>query len=297
MKNIIVPTDFSACADNALRYAIGLAKQLEAKLHVVYVHTANRVVVQGMPPVIETDVSNVVILPIPDMAYKQMDAIERKLRKDYDLDFECYVQEGFLDDTLIDLSEQKKDGLIVMGTHGAHDTLSFWSDSNTAKMVERKKVSVLSVPEAFKGELSSKAEFVMATDFELINDWSIMDTFYELALKLKANINVFYVKERFQEKGQAAYEKEIFDELIKFYEGLNVTLTHSIKDNIVSAVDDFAEQKKASLVMMVAHERGWLDELFHHSVTKDMALHGHVPLLSIPDNHAELNKAYSTNYW
>lgn len=294
MKNIIVPIDFSACATNALHYAIALAVQLESKLHVVYVHNP-QIVLQTMS--VDVEQSMIVPMPIPDEDYVKMNLVEKELENYPTLISECYIKQGFLDDILLDLASQQKAGMIVMGTQGAHDKLSLWTGSNTAKIVERKKIAVLSVPETFTAKLTHKAEFIMATDFELINDWSVMDPFYDLALKLNANINVFYVKDKFQEKDLTIYEKEMFEQLVEFFKDLKVTLHHSNKSDIVEAVDQYASETKSTLVMMVAHERGWLDELFHKSITKDMTLHGHVPLLSIPDGKAELNKAYTAGYW
>jgi nucleotide-binding universal stress UspA family protein len=66
----------------------------------------------------------------------------------------------------------------------------------------------------------------------------------------------------------------------------------------VTAIEDFAKMKNADLVMMVTHERGWLEDLFHKSITKDMTLHSNVPFMTIPDHHvAEFNKSYNANYW
>ena len=52
MKKIVIPIDFSECSLNAVRYAEGLAKVLDAELHVVYVHTPDISVVStplGLP--------------------------------------------------------------------------------------------------------------------------------------------------------------------------------------------------------------------------------------------------------
>ena len=295
MKNIVVTTDFSACADNALHYAIELAKQLEAKLHVVYVYNTE-VVVQTST--LDADQTVFVPMPISDEDYKKMNAVEKELENYPELSFECYIKEGFFDTMLFKLAENVKASMIVMGTKGAHDTMPFWSDSsNTLKILERKKIAVLSVPETYKGKLAPQCEFILATDFEQINDWSIMDTFYELALKLDAKINLFYVKDAHQNEEMTANEGRIFEELAKFFKGLHISLHPAYKADIVKAVDAFAHTKKASLVLMIAHERGWLDELFHHSITSDMTLHGHVPLLTIPDAKSELNKSYTASFW
>jgi nucleotide-binding universal stress UspA family protein len=294
MKNIIVPIDFSASADNALSYAIVLAKQLGAKLHVVYAYNTD--VVQPN----SRDINDPAFAQtsIPQEGFDKMDVVKTELGNYPGLVYECYNKQGSIDEMLLRLVEKDKSGLMVIGTQGAHDKLSLWTDNNTMTMIERKKFSILAVPESFTDKLAPKSELILATDFVKINEWSVMDPFYELAMKLNANLNVFYVQdEDSKEKDLSVYEKETFGELVTFFKGVHVSLHQSFKDNIVSAIDEFAKAKNASLVMMVAHERGWLEDLFHHSVTKDMTLHGNVPLLTIPDKEIELNQSYDAGYW
>jgi nucleotide-binding universal stress UspA family protein len=291
MKTIIVPTDFSACADNALHYAIDVARLLEAKLEVVYVHRPHLLI--GADPLVTPQV----VLPVPDEVFTKMGKVEKELANYAPLKFECIIKEGFLDERLEILAEKKEAVMIVMGTAGAYDATSSLFGSNTSRLVERKKVPILAVPDGFTGRLKPKASFVFATDFKDINNWEVMNSFKVLAQKLHAKINVFYVKEPYMDKEENEFEQNTFDEFKEYYEGVELELHHSYKKDIVHAIESFALSNGASLVMMIAHDRGWLDSLFHKSVTKEMSLYSHLPFLSLPDSHAEVNKSASVNYW
>jgi len=47
--------------------------------------------------------------------------------------------------------------------------------------------------------------------------------------------------------------------------------------------------------VMIAHKRGFLANLFHTSITKQMAIHTQVPFLAIPDELVELSGSVSNS--
>jgi K+-sensing histidine kinase KdpD len=172
-----------------------------------------------------------------------------------------------------------------------------WFESNTAEIIERRKVPVLAIPADYRGKIEPNTEFVFATDFNDINNWEIMNVFRLLAKKLEARINVFYVHESNLEKDRKENENSKVHDMKNYFEGLSVQLHHSSKTDVVEAVNKFATLHKASLIMMIAHDRSWLSDLFHKSVTKEMSLYTQVPFLSLPDKHVEMNKSAAVSYW
>lgn len=292
MKNIIVPYDFSATAENALKYAVKVSQLLGAKLKVVYVHRPD-VVVEGMPMGVPMEQ----VLPLPAEVKEKMAKVNVTLAAVPNIQFECIIKEGLFDDVIVSIAENKNSTLIVMGTEGAHDALGELVGSHTSRIAQRRALPVLSVPAKYKGSLEAETEFVFATDFDTINDWDVMELFKVLAQKLYAKINIFYVRDHFLEKQYAGDQEAAYKRLQDYFFGSSVSLHYSNKDNVVEAVENFAKSKKASLIMMIAHERGFLDDLFHKSVSKEMQLHGHLPLLTIPDAKLDKNLASNIGYW
>ncbi|MDX2190649.1 MAG: universal stress protein [Bacteroidota bacterium] len=288
MKTIIFPTDLSKTADNALEYAVALALALKAKLYAIYVHRPD-LIVQGIP----VDTAYFQLVPVPDEIIQKMNHLKQKLGNIAGLNFHTQIKDGFLDETILELAEQKNSGLIVMGTQGAHDALSVMLGSNTSRILERKEFPVLAVPAAYTGGIMEGSNFVFATDFKDINDWEIMEPFRALAFAKKATVNLFYAHQGTEEKEWLEFEKETYYEFQSYFEGVNVELHKSHKGNVVQAVEDFAHKKNAALVMMIAHHRNWLGDLFHHSVTKEMSLSTKVPFLTLPDVKPEINLSSS----
>jgi len=291
MKRIIVPTDFSECASNAIRYAIQVASLIDAQLEIICLHSPEQI--SNSTPIYDVHDGNV---DIPDSLITMMNELKKELSNHALLKFEIHINNASALDTYItEFAKKNEVLLVIMGTEGAHDYINYFS--NTSELMEKRKVAVLAIPAGYLEKLEPNSEFVFATDFKDINNWEIMNVFRLLAIKLEATINVFYVHDSDDNKDINENQNFLFHDLEGFFEGILVELHQSSKANVVHEVDKFAISKKASLIMMIAHDRSWLSELFHKSVNKEMALHTQVPFLSLPDKHLELNKSAEVGYW
>lgn len=294
MQNILFLTDFSTTANNAMQYAIKVAKLLSSKLHIVYIYDT----ALYMESYADDEKNTVLVNEIPDTDFKKMEAIEMELGNHPEIEFQTYLKVGQIDEILEELADDKKKWLVIVGSQGASESIDMWNSTDATRMVEQKKLTVISVPDAFDGILNEGSEFVLATDFELINDWSVMDSFYELAVALKAKINVFNVRDNDFDQNKKDYNKAIYADLVVFFKDVDIAMHHATKENVVEAIEDFAIKQNAKLVMMITHKHSWLDELFFKSITKNMTLNSQIPFMTIPDTQlAELNKSYDAEYW
>ena len=293
MKNILVPTDFSDTATNAVKYAIELASLLDAKLTVLYVHTQEVVVIDSLP----VNLVYTEYLQVPDSVHKQMKKIKELVAAKPDLKARYLIKEGGVTEEVITQVQETEADLIVMGTEGVDSAYNLLWGSETVSIIGKRKCPVLAVPGNFTGTIKKGADFVFATDFERINDWYVLNLYKLLAQKLEAHINVFFVSKHGREKEDLEYEEDRYEMLKEYFDGLDITLIHSYEKDILHAVETFVKAKHATLITMISHERTFLENLFHKSITKEMALNTKVPFLAIPDAHLELNKSYEANYW
>jgi nucleotide-binding universal stress UspA family protein len=291
MKTILYPTDFSESANNALLIAIDISVKLSAKLEVLHVHTP-QVIVGAMPSemsILETQVS--------DKILDKIKHLKEKLSTIPKLKFEIIIEKGYLNDLLVQKGDLVQDLLIVMGTEGAPTPLHKWFGTNTSRIIDSKKVPVLTVPKDCEQTLTPNGEVVLASDFKEINDWDIYLPFKQLATAYNLKINVLLVKEPYQDEDIKKAQKAYFEDLKSYFDGITLELHHSYKENVVSAITDFARRKKAKLIVSVSHDRNWLESLFHSSVSKELAFNQYVPILTLPDTHVDLNITSPTNYW
>lgn len=141
LQRILVPTDFSDLADEALGMAITMARMFGATIEVLHVAGTASV----LPPPMEV-VSFATL--VPDL-YQQL---QRKLEdsvprlKVAEVPYETHLMEGVAHLEIVKRAEEMKADLIVMGTHGhgalAHAVLG----SVTERVLHRAHCPVLVVP-------------------------------------------------------------------------------------------------------------------------------------------------------
>ena len=108
---ILVPVDFSECAQTAVRYALGLAAQFSAD--VTLVHVVEQIIYPGdwmYPP-----------LAMADFATEKRDEVLKKMQslvKKADVPVKTDVRVGRAWQEVIEVAQESKTDLIVLATHG-----------------------------------------------------------------------------------------------------------------------------------------------------------------------------------
>ena len=74
--------------------------------------------------------------------------------------------------------------------------------------------------------------------------------------------------------------KELEKELIKIARYPEIHVYVSMGDNIAEEVETFVDKQKANLLVMCTHKLEFYEKLFGRSVTRQLAFHELVPLLT-----------------
>ncbi|NNE55730.1 MAG: universal stress protein, partial [Flavobacteriales bacterium] len=162
MKQILVPTDFSRCAFEALQTAAAMAKKVGATLHIAHFYEKP---LSGISLEIKVDVE----------ALKVMTAeIEEEMDRLCALDFldgvdvvkhfipEMRLWQAFETETLKDID------LVVMGSHGASGFREVFIGSNAQKMIQMSPVPVLTIKEFV--DLGKLKDVIFASNFYMENE-------------------------------------------------------------------------------------------------------------------------------
>jgi universal stress protein A len=135
---ILVPVDFSECAQTALRYALGLATQFEAELTLA--HVVEQIVYPGdwmYPP-----------LALSDFATEKRDQVLDKMKslvKDPEVNVRHVVRVGRAWQEVIELAKENKTDLIVLATHGYTGLKHVLLGSVAEKIIRHAPCPVLTV--------------------------------------------------------------------------------------------------------------------------------------------------------
>lgn len=275
MKTIIVPTDFSATAYNAARYALGLAHQM-GTTRIVLFHAYELIV-----PIPDVPTS----LPMVDPNELKEASLEGLERMKQDLLAE--LPEGVTldyraDNTLLaahadTLSKEEHADLIVMGTTGGSQLEEILIGSNTIDVVKHTTCPVLIVPSGATYKPINK--IVFACDFKKVGTGTPVYPLKRLLNVFQAELHVLNIDK--EGKGLSAGTSEaslLLDTLLEGHHPKYHFVDHS---NVVQGIMEFADRENADIILTIPRKHGLFEGIFKRSRTAQLAFHTHIPLLAI----------------
>ncbi len=272
MKTILVPTDYSETAANALRYAAGLAAYAEARLVLVHVYhipvpTSEVPLVALAPESLEKD--NRERIALAEGEAKRM-AGER-------VPVSSIVKSGFAVDEIIETAEEQEADVIVMGVTGMSPLGEALIGSVTTSVMKKTPIPVMVVPSG--ASFKKPEKLVFACNYEEKMGKHVTDTVKKFARLFGAKVMVLDVVRKAE---VASYEKAVAGiELETSFGDLEHHLYFPEGDDVTGEINSFVDRQNAGLLVMAPQSHRSLAGIFHRSNTKKMAFHTHVPLLSI----------------
>ena len=271
MKRILVPTDFSAHADNALKIAAQIANKTEAEIFLLHM--------LEIPAQIHDAITGATAIPeVMIFIKKANDSLQKIKEKDFlngtkvteSLKFER-ASEGILS-----FSKKNKIDLIVMGSHGVSGIEEVLIGSNTEKIVRLSDIPVLVIkkntPE-FK-----PTNFVFASDFskEIKKPFKKMIKFAAI-FNAKLNLVMICTPNSFK---PTAISEQIINDFMSVFKIKNYSTTIYNDVNIENGIRNFSNSIDADLVGLCTHGRTGLAHFFTGSISEDLVNHAIKPIIT-----------------
>jgi nucleotide-binding universal stress UspA family protein len=272
MKTIVVPTDFSAISNNAMDYAVDLAKATSCSILLFHAYQV---------PVSMTDVP-IVLLSVEDLQKNnesRMDEVKKTLKERTGDSIKIYTETKLGDtvDELEDVCAKIKPFAVVMGTKGATGMERVLFGSTTLTTIRHLSWPVIVVPPGKKYSAIKKIGF--ACDFrEVVNTTPthlIKDFVKEFNAELHV-LNVDYKNSHF--KPDTPQESILLHTLL---EDLNPKYDFIEEGNIEVGIEKFAEKHDLDLVITIPRKHKLLEGLFRKSHTRDLIFHSHLPIMCV----------------
>lgn len=267
---ILVPTDFSSPAKNALDYAAVLAKHSNAELHLIHVFH-----IPVIDPYMPGDTTEAMIEETKKAATLQMETLKSGLS---DLNVFIDIKLGFVIDDVVDYCEEHKIDLIVMGTTGASGLKEIFFGSVASGIIEKSKVKVIAVPDEY-AQNSLPKTMVYAADFT-DNEEVILTSLCLLAKEWDAHLTVLHVASD-EPVFTAAAPNVLFEELMQNINYKKADFAEITDNDVVEAIIKFVSDSGSDMLCMAMHKRNLFEKMFHKSKTKSVAHQIEIPLLSL----------------
>lgn len=269
MKTILVPTDFSKCASNAMTYALEVAKRIDAKIIALYVVYPSEGVDNSMYDAFMID-------DYLKDRQKAMAAWAKRIKrkehvKDIPIETECRI--GFPVSVIGLVAAQFNADIIIMGTTGAAGLKGVFLGSIAGGVLTSNSRPVLVVPKG--AAFIDYARYVLATDFSMKLGPRELQVLKALLDIEHAGLEIVHVIQDQTKKPSKEAEASISKKLEDIPH-----LFHYLHDkNVPRAISHFMESIDANGLVTIAHEHSLLHKLFFKSVSRSLAHHTKVPML------------------
>jgi len=261
MKTILVASDFSACAANALEYAMELANILH--FQVVVIHAIGTT--EG--------VNNITYnaFYINEYYAKKRQALQEWAQKVASRESIRHVQiktlceVGSVPNVITKYITNDTVELLVMGTMGSTGIAGLFG-SNTSTMMTRRKTPMLVVP--LESKFSPRPVITLATDFttkfssEDINALKEMLTAYGLSKLVVLNV----VAENDWKTNHAG--EEMMKALLP---GIQLEFSYVSEDSTTDGIMNFITANQTDILCVVKHHHNILYRLFSRSTVNTVA--------------------------
>ncbi|QBA63641.1 universal stress protein [Muriicola soli] len=277
MKTIILPTDFSQNAYNAVTYALELFEEEECRFFLVNTYT---------PAIYQSEY----ILHSPGQigmgdvyqtfSMEHLDELKKKLERRFKNPRHTFITHSvfnLLVDEIIDLAKKEEVDMVIMGTQGATGAKEIFLGSHTVHVIKKAPCPVLAIPANCKYE-EPKA-ILFPTDYEIDYQHTKLSVLMDLASRHNAKINVLHVSTGFElteeQEGNRKSLSKMFNELPHEFHDLP-------SQEIIAGINGFKSKSKVDLLAMIQNKHTFLERLFIEPIIKKIGFHVTIPFLVMP---------------
>ena len=278
MKNILFPTDFSPNADNALNYAVEIARKVKGNLVLFHAYS-----VQLVDPNMPAEIYLSAYQEEEKSAKESLEELSKRIidsNKDEDgkslFTTDAIVTQGLVVDEVMSLINDFKIDIVIMGTHGASGITELILGSNTASVIEKAPVPVLAIPH--NAVYKNISNIVYAYD-DIKSGLPSFQKLLEFAKIYDSTITLLHIID--SEKNTVDMNKQEFEKIKQSFGYEKIGLELVKEDKVLEGINDYINSNDVDILAMAIKKQTLFDKIFNRSLTKKMAHHTKIPLLAL----------------
>lgn len=284
MRKIVIPTDFSANAFNALKYAVELFKYEKSEFFLLHAY-ADEVYNH------ETVISRELLEEVKENTLKrsrvELDKITEEIKKISPNPRHAFQQVsafGSLVDEINDFVIKENIDLAVMGTRGHTDDRKITFGSNTLQVLKYVQCPVLSIPADYAYKRPDNLLF--PSNYLVPYQKRELKLVAEIAKSYRSQIHMLYISkfpaESLRQKDNQLFLKE------QFY----LTNFHFHWEDApekFEAITRFIDKLEIDMLILVNSRHSYLENILYSSTIDKIGMHPKIPFLVLQNQLRECN--------
>ncbi|MDC6351330.1 universal stress protein [Zeaxanthinibacter sp. PT1] len=273
MKKIIISTDFSSNAENAIQYALQLFANEKCAFYLL----------NAVKPPVHFEQYTWHGSPEPsnqEKSLEQLTALVERLSNTTKNPEHLFIPHSAMNNVsgeIKELVQKEQIDIIVMGKQGTTGAKHILFGSNTTEVIRSLKCPVITVPADY--EYNAPKHILFATDLEITYGNELLKELQFLATHHQSQIAVLHIKSASGLSEQQENNKEVLDEVLGNIDHRFHLISHK---DFRTAINDFQAEHHIDFLAMVKNKHTFIERLFLSSNIKQIGLRMSVPFMVLP---------------
>ncbi|SDR67145.1 Nucleotide-binding universal stress protein, UspA family [Polaribacter sp. KT25b] len=278
-KKIILPTDFSKNALNAISYAIELYKEEPCEFYILHTYY--------LPGFSKNNLLS------PEPTDKKLNEVKKRAEKNIQKlkthalfnnvnskhTFYFLNEFGSFNNVLKKIIEKENIKLIIMGTRGETDDKNIILGSNAViTMEEVRNCPVFVIP----GNVRFKHpnEIVFPTSFKADYKENELTTLIEISKLLKAPIRILHIKKDKEFSKEQFKNKNLLNHILA-----STSFTHHelYNSNLHEGIRCFSQSRESEMIAFFNKKHHFFGSVFSNPMVKELGNNANIPILALHD--------------
>lgn len=280
MRKIVIPTDFSENAFNALKFAAELFKYEKSEFYLLHAYADDVYNTEGL---LTQDFLNEFKEISRKKTIGELERIKNEILKLFPNprhNFQTVAAFGLLIDEVNDLVERENADIIITATRGKTNDRKMTFGSNTLQIIKYVQCPVLSIPENYK--FTDMKEILFPSNFMLPYQRRELKLVGDMARAFCSHVDLLYVSkfplDSFRQKdNKAAIEEQLYDVKTEFHQEKQMDKTKIILEYI--------DREEIDLLVLVNSRHSYLENILYKSTLDEIGLHPKIPFLVLQNFH------------
>ncbi len=273
INTILVPTDFSDCSINAIRYAANLARKI-TNTNLLIAHAYTMPITYGevglYSPIEE--INKQMALEIK----KQFKKIEQLIPELKEVSFKTVSVAGFVTEMVETLCLENKIEMIVMGTKGASGIDEVLLGTNTNSVIRSIKIPTVVIPE--NAHYKAIRNIALAGDYKPI-DSKVLDPLKKLIKVTASDLHIIHIGDN---EGISSTEANVAKKFEQFLKNIPHHFHYIVNEDVETGLNEYIIRKHIDLLVLIPRKHKFFDMIFGKSESRRIIFHTKTPVITLP---------------
>lgn len=276
MRKILIPTDFSENAMNAIKYALELFKYDISEFYIMHTYQDEIYADQGL---LTQETLKEVTRIISNRSKERLEETINQIKSISPNPKHTYNMLSYnmmLVDCADKIVDENSMDIIVMGTHGMTNDRKLTFGSHTLQVLKYVQCPVLAIPVNYK--YTQPKHILFPTDYMIPYKRRELKLLCEIATPFRAIINMLYISKSDKLSIRQKNNKDFINGELSKNQINFITINNK---NITNAIYVYIKENVIDMLVMVNTRHSFLKNILFQSTIDELSLHLDIPFLAM----------------